>query len=67
MTASAYYGIKSLTIVSYIAVPAVAILGTVAMILAVHRGDTGLIEQFSVGTKSLGVIAGAGLVIGSFV
>lgn len=67
MTASAYYGIKSLTIVSYIAVPAVAILGTVAMIMAVHRGDTGLIEQFSVGTKSLGVIAGAGLVIGSFV
>ena len=67
MTASAYYGIKSLTIISYIAVPAVAILGTVAMIMAVHRGDAGLIEQFSVGTKNLGVIAGAGLVIGSFV
>ena len=67
MTASAYYGIKSLTIVSYIAVPLVAILGTVAMILAVKHGDTGLIEQFSKGTKDLGVIAGAGLVIGSFV
>ena len=50
MTASAYYGIKSLTIISYIAVPLVAILGTVAMI-----------------TKDLGIIAGAGLVIGSFV
>ena len=67
MTASAYYGIKSLTIVSYIAVPLVAILGTVAMVLAVKNGDTGLIEQFSKGTKDLGVIAGAGLVIGSFV
>ncbi len=67
MTASAYYGIKSLTIVSYIAVPAVAILGTVAMILAVSRGDLGLIEQFNVGAKNLGVIAGAGLVVGSFV
>ena len=67
MTASAYYGIKSLTIVSYIAVPLVAILGTVAMILAVKHGDTGLIEQFSKGTKDLGVIAGAGLVIGSFI
>jgi cytosine permease len=67
MTASAYYGIKSLTIVSYIAVPAVAILGTVAMILAVTRGDTGLVEQFSKGTKDLGIIAGAGLVVGSFV
>jgi len=67
MTASAYFGITSLTIISYIAVPAVAILGTVAMIMAVQRGDTGLIEQFSLGTKNLGVIAGAGLVIGSFV
>ena len=67
MTASAYFGIKSLTIISYIAVPAVAVLGTVAMILAVKRGDLGLVEQFAVGTKDLGVIAGAGLVIGSFV
>ena len=67
MTASAYYGIKSLTIVSYIAVPAVAILGTVAMILAIRRGDLGLVEQFNVGAKNLGVIAGAGLVVGSFV
>ena len=67
MTASAYFGIKSLTIISYIAVPAVAILGTVAMILAVRHGDAGLIEQFAKGTKDLGVIAGAGLVVGSFV
>ena len=67
MTASAYFGIKSLTVVSYIAVPLVAILGTIAMILAVKRGDAGLIEQFSRGTKDLSVIAGAGLVIGSFV
>ena len=67
MTASAYFGIKSLTVVSYIAVPAVAILGTVAMILAVRHGDAGLVEQFAKGTKDLGVIAGAGLVVGSFV
>ena len=67
MTASAYFGIKSLTIISYIAVPAVAILGTLAMILAVRRGDMGLVEQFAQGTKDLGVIAGAGLVGGSFV
>ena len=67
MTASAYFGIKSLTLISYIAVPMVAILGTVAMVLAIKRGDAGLIEQFSRGTKDLSVIAGAGLVIGSFV
>ena len=67
MTASAYFGIKSLTIISYIAVPAVAILGTVAMIMAIQRGDAGLVEQFAKGTKDLGIIAGAGLVVGSFV
>lgn len=67
MTATAYFGIKSLSIISYIAVPCVAILGTVAMVKAVAMGDRSLIEQFEVGTKSMGVIAGAGLVIGSFV
>ena len=67
MTASAYFGIKSLTIVSYIAVPLVAVLGTLAMVLAVKRGDATLIEQFARGTKDMSVIAGAGLVIGSFV
>jgi cytosine permease len=67
MTSSAYYGIKSLTIVSYFAVPAVAILGTIAMILAIHNGDAGLVEQFAKGTKDMGIIAGAGLVVGSFV
>ncbi len=67
MTASAYFGIKSLTIISYIAVPAVAILGTVAMIMAIQRGDAGLVEQFAKGTNDLGIIAGAGLVVGSFV
>ena len=67
MTASAYFGIKSLTIISYIAVPAVAILGTFAMIMAIRNGDAGLVEQFSKGSKDLGIIAGAGLVVGSFV
>jgi cytosine permease len=37
------------------------------MILAVKRGDMGLVEQFAQGTKDLGTIAGAGLVVGSFV
>ena len=67
MTASAYFGIKSLTVISYIAVPLVAILGTAAMIMAVRQGDKGLVEQFAIGSKNLGVIAGAGLVVGSFV
>lgn len=67
MTATAYFGIKSLTLISYIAVPCVAILGTIAMVMAVMQGDKTLIEQFEVGNKTLGIIAGAGLVIGSFI
>ena len=67
MTASAYFGIKSLTIVSYIAVPMVAVLGTVAMILAVMRGDGTIVDQFAKSSGTLTVIGGAGLVVGSFV
>ena len=67
MTASAYFGIKSLTIISYIAVPMVAVLGTVAMVLAVIRGDGTIIDQFAKSSGTLTVIGGAGLVVGSFV
>ena len=67
VTASAYFGIKSLTIISYIAVPMVAILGTVAMVLAVIRGDGTIIDQFAKSSGTLTVIGGAGLVVGSFV
>lgn len=67
MTASAYFGIKSLTIISYIAVPLVAILGTIAMILAVQRGDGTIVDQFAKSSGSLTIIGGAGLVVGSFV
>ncbi len=67
MTSSAFFGIRSLTVVSYVAVPLVAILGTVSMVMAVRQGDTGLIEQFAKGTKDLTIVAAAGMVIGSFV
>lgn len=67
MTASAYFGIKSLTIISYIAVPMVAVLGTAAMVLAVMRGDGTIIDQFAKSSGTLTVIGGAGLVVGSFV
>ena len=67
MTASAYFGIKSLTVISYIAVPLVAILGTVAMIMAVKQGDGTIVDQFAKSSGSLSVIGGAGLAIGSFV
>ena len=62
MTASAYFGIESLPIVSYIAVPSVAILGTIAMVMAVMRGDGTIIDQFAKSSGSLTIIGGAGLV-----
>lgn len=57
----------SLTVISYIAVPLVAILGTVAMILAVQRGDGTIIDQFAKSSGTISVIGGAGMVVGSFV
>ena len=53
MTASAYFGIKSLTVISYIAVPLVANLGTVAMIMAVKQGDGTIVDQFAKSSGSL--------------
>lgn len=67
MTASAFFGIRSLTVISYVAVPLVAILGTVAICMAIRSGDASLVEQFAKGTKDLSIIAGVGLVVGSFV
>ena len=57
MTASAYFGIKSLTLISYIAVPLVAILGTVAMVMAVKQGNGTLIDQFAKSSGTLTVVA----------
>lgn len=57
MTASAYFGIKSLTLTSYIAVPLVAILGTIAMVMAVSRGDGTIIDQFAKSSGTLTVTA----------
>lgn len=67
MTATAYFGIKSLTAISYIAVPCVAILGSAAMFMAVAQGEGTLVEQFAKSSGDLTVISGAGLVVGSFV
>ncbi|MBO4888899.1 MAG: cytosine permease [Firmicutes bacterium] len=67
MTGSAYFGIKSLTIVSYVAVPLVAVLGTAAMVMAIRQGNGTIIDQFAASGNSLTVFAGAGMVIGSFV
>lgn len=66
MTASAFFGIKALTIVSYISVPLIAVLGIVSMFMAVNGSDASLIEGFAA-NQGMTVIGGAGLVIGSFI
>ena len=66
MTASAYFGIKALTIVSAISVPLIAVLGVYSMALSTVEGG-GLSAIFSRSTDGLTLLAGVGLVIGSFV
>jgi cytosine permease len=66
MTSSAYFGIKGLEIISYIAVPLIAVLGIYSMFTATVNGG-GLSAVFSKNAGSISVFAGVGMVIGSFV
>lgn len=66
MTASAYFGIKGLEIISYIAVPLIAVLGIYSMAAATVAGG-GLSAVFSKSTGSITVFTGVGMVIGSFI
>lgn len=66
MTATAYFGIKALTVVSAISVPLIAALGIYSMTLSAIEGG-GLTAIFARSSGSLSVLAGVGLVIGSFV
>ncbi|MDE6470850.1 MAG: cytosine permease [Eubacterium sp.] len=66
MTASAYFGVKGLEIVSYISVPLIAILGIYSMITSTNEGG-GLVAIFAKNSGELSIFAGVGLVSGSFV
>lgn len=65
MTASAYYGIQAIEIVSFVSVPLIAILGTYSMVAATRDGG-GLEAIFSQSTGMTLTVA-IGLVVGSFV
>ncbi|HLS33091.1 MAG TPA: cytosine permease [Brevibacterium sp.] len=65
MTASAYYGIRAIEIVSFVSVPLIAILGTWSMVAATNEGG-GLEAIFSRST-GMGLTVAIGMVIGSFV
>lgn len=66
MTASAYFGIRGLEIVSYISVPLIAVLGVYSMVTATAAGG-GLAAIFAKSAGQLTIFGGAGLVMGSFV
>ena len=65
MTASAYYGIQAIEIVSFVSVPLIAVLGTYSMVTATRDGG-GLEAIFSQSTGMTLTVA-IGLVVGSFV
>ncbi|MDT3768031.1 cytosine permease [Gleimia hominis] len=65
MTASAFYGIKAIEIVSFVSVPLIAILGTYSMVTATNAGG-GLANIFAHST-GMPVITGVGMVVGSFI
>ncbi len=66
MTASAYFGIKGLEVISYIAVPLIAILGIYSMITATAEGG-GLTAIFAKNAGSISLFTGVGMVVGSFI
>lgn len=66
MTASAYFGIKGMEIVSYVSVPLIAILGIYSMVTASNDGG-GLSAIFAKNVGNITLFEGVGLVIGSFV
>lgn len=65
MTASAYYGIKAIEIVSFISVPLIAVLGTYSMITA--AGEAGGLSAVFGTDPQLALLAGVGMVVGSFI
>ncbi len=66
MTASAYFGIKGMEIVSYISVPLIAVLGIYSMALATSQGG-GLAAVFAKSSGSVTLLSAVGMVVGSFV
>lgn len=65
MTASAYFGIAAIEIVSFISVPLIAGLGTYSMMAAIKEGG-GADAVFATST-GMPLVVGVGLVIGSFI
>lgn len=65
MTASAYFGIQAIEVVSFISVPLIAGLGTYSMFRAIDEG--GGVQAVFGHSAGLTLVTGIGMVIGSFV
>ena len=65
MTASAYFGIQAIEIVSFVSVPLIAALGTYSMVSAASEG--GGLEEIFAGSTGMALLTGIALVIGSFI
>jgi cytosine permease len=65
MTSTAYWGVKSLTIISFVSIPLITILGLVSMFMSIH--DIGGIGNIFGDNNEIGVLSGVGLVVGSFI
>ena len=66
MTASAFYGMKALAILSFIAVPAIAIIGSISVGIAIEDVG-GMAQLFSYQPEaSLGLAAALTICVGSF-
>ncbi|MDR1531466.1 MAG: cytosine permease [Clostridiales bacterium] len=66
MTSSAYFGMKGLTIVSFVSVPLITILGIISMVSATSESG-GWIAMFAKSQGSITLPAAIGMVVGSFV
>lgn len=66
MTASAYFGIKGMEVISYISVPLIMTLGIYSMVTASEAGG-GITAVFAKSAGGLTLFEGVGLVVGSFV
>lgn len=65
MTSTAYWGIKAITILSFVSVPAIAVLGTISVTMASTEAG-GILNVFS-DTRDMTMFAGVAIVVGSFI
>lgn len=66
MTCSAYFGMRGLTIVSFVSVPLIAVLGIYSMVTATAAGG-GWVAMFGKSQGGITLFTAIGMVVGSFV